>query len=93
MSRRALRIAFLLAAPLLIAACGVKGPLESPLQAQLQAEKEETAQPLSSLSKPPTARARSLPRNQTTTGAGTTSEAVVNTPAARENSALDWLIK
>lgn len=98
MPYRVARIAFVLAVPLLIAACGVKGPLESPIQAQLDEEKRANAQPLPQPETPAYGApksagvGRNLPRNQSTTGAGTTSGYVVNAPAARQSSPLDWLI-
>lgn len=98
MPYRIARLAAVFAVPLLVAACGVKGPLESPIQAQLDAEKRATAQPLPQPETPAygaqtrAGAGRNLPRNQSTTGAGTGSGYVVNTPAARQPSALDWLI-
>ncbi|RZS50161.1 hypothetical protein EV661_2613 [Variibacter gotjawalensis] len=102
MSYRFARLIAVVALPLLVAACGVKGPLESPLQAQLDEEKRATAEPLPQASQPvygsraPGAVGakvgRDLPKNQSTTGAGTQSGAVINAPAARQSSPLDFLI-
>ena len=93
MNRLSARIALVAAAislPLLLAACGVRGPLSPPPASKIVdangGEEEESTTAAGAVPVGPAA-------HPTRSGAGTTNPAVVNAPAAsRRNPVLDWLV-
>jgi predicted small lipoprotein YifL len=89
-----LRLA-VLALALGLAGCGVKGPLEPPLDSGIEANTKKPRTPTATATRPTgrqadESRIGRLP-GQTTTR-GTTSRAVTVAPAANQSSPLDWLI-
>ncbi|MBX6424417.1 MAG: lipoprotein [Variibacter sp.] len=83
-----------LALALGLAGCGVKGPLEPPPESGVKPN-ATAPQPATTPVIPGTLAGPDAPTYSPSVGAvarGTTSESVVNAPAAERSSPLDWLI-
>ena len=79
-----------------LAGCGVKGPLEPPPYATVQPTSEAEARPTGvgvPSAKPSEASLSAQPGSVAAIARGTTSNSVMGAAAAKERSALDWLIE